>query len=201
VSGADGEVTLAREILGTIYLLCPLLGGALAHGLCMKYGWLAFLARPIDRGAKWRGEPLFGHSKTFRGPFLVAVGSAAVFALQQEVLHRFAPFAYIELVDYARLPGAWFAGLAGAAAELAELPNSFAKRRLRIPSGGTASGALGLLFFVWDQVDLLLGFWLVVGFVVPPSLGRIVTSLVAVGAFHPLLTLVGYLAGMRKSAR
>ena len=167
----------------------------------MKYGWLAFLARPIDRGARWRGEPLFGHSKTFRGPILVAAGSAAVFALQQDVLHRIAPFAEIELVDYARLPGAWFAALAGAAAELAELPNSFTKRRLRIPSGGTASGALGALFFVWDQVDLLLGFWLVIGFAVPASAGRLATSLIAVGLLHPVLTIAGYLAGMRESAR
>jgi hypothetical protein len=189
------------EIVGTVYLLVPLLGGALVHGLCMKRGWLAFLARPIDGGRKLRGEPLFGHSKTFRGPILVAAGCAAVFTLQQEVLHRFAPFARLELVDYASLPGAWFAALAGAAAELSELPNSFAKRRLRIPPGGTARGALGVLFFVWDQVDLLLGFWLVVGWVVPVSFGRVATSLVAVGVLHPLVTLAGYLAGMRESAR
>jgi hypothetical protein len=167
----------------------------------MKYGWLALLARPVDRGAKWRGEPLFGHSKTFRGPILVAAGSAAVFALQQEVLHCFAPFARMELVDYARLPGAWSAALAGAAAELSELPNSFAKRRLRIPPGGTAKGALGVLFFVWDQVDLLLGYWLVVGLAVPATPVRVVTSLVVVAALHPLVTVAGYLAGMRESAR
>jgi hypothetical protein len=190
-----------QEIVGTIYLLLPLLGGALAHGLCMKYDWLAFLKRPIDGGRKWRGEPLFGHSKTLRGPALVAAGSAAVFALQQEILHGFAPFQRIELVDYAHLPGAWFAAAAGAAAELAELPNSFTKRRLRIAPGGTTRGALGALFFVWDQVDLLLGFWLVFGLAVPASPGRVATSLVAVGALHPLVTLVGYLAGMRSSAR
>jgi hypothetical protein len=203
VSGADREEegrTLI-EIIGTVYLLLPLLGGALAHGLCMKHGWLAFLARPIDGGAKWRGERVFGHSKTFRGPILVAAGSAVVFVFQQEVLHRFALFARIELVDYALLPGGWFAALAGAAAELSELPNSFAKRRLRIPPGGTARGALGALFFVWDQVDVLLGFWLVVAFAAPASLGRVATSLVAVAVLHPLVTVAGYLAGMRESAR
>lgn len=184
-----------------MYLLVPLLGGAIVHGLCMKHGWFAFLARPIDRGVKLRGEQLFGHSKTLRGPILVAAGSAAVFAFQQDVLHHFAPFAQLELVDYAHLPRAWFAALAGAAAELAELPNSFAKRRLNIPPGGTASGALGALFFVWDQVDLLLGFWLVVGWAVPVSSVRVATSLVAVGVLHPLVTVAGYFAGMRDSAR
>jgi hypothetical protein len=184
-----------------VYLLLPLLGGAIAHGLCMKHDWLAFLRRPIDGGVKWRGERLFGHSKTFRGPMLVAAGSAVVFALQQSVLHRHAAFAQMELVDYAQLPGAWLAALAGAAAELSELPNSFTKRRLRIPPGGTAGGSLGALFFVWDQVDLLLGFWLVIGWAVPATFGRVAISLVAVGLLHPLVTVAGYLAGMRQSAR
>ena len=39
---------LLGEVLGTVYLLLPLLGGAVVHGACMKYGWLAFLARPMD---------------------------------------------------------------------------------------------------------------------------------------------------------
>jgi len=39
---------VSREILGTVWLLLPLLGGALLHGLCMRYGWLGWLARPID---------------------------------------------------------------------------------------------------------------------------------------------------------
>jgi hypothetical protein len=189
------------EIIGTAYLLLPLLGGAVAHGLCMKYGWLTFLVRPIDRGAKWRGERLFGHSKTFRGPVLVAAGAAVVFAVQQEVLHRFAFIARIELVDYAHLPGIWFAALAGAVAELAELPNSFAKRRLRIPPGGTVGGLRGVIFFVWDQVDLLLGFWLVIGFAVPITVVRVASSVLVVLALHPVVTIAGYLAGMRETAR
>jgi hypothetical protein len=202
VSGLlPGAFRAVSEWVGTIYLLLPLLGGAVAHGLCMKHGWFAFLARPIDGGAKWRGQQLFGHSKTFRGPILVAAGSAAVFAIQSQILHGVPAFARMELLDYAQLPGAWFAALAGAAAELAELPNSFAKRRLRIPPGGTARGLLGAVFFVWDQIDLLLGYWLVVGFAVPATPIRVGISLVVVGLLHPLVTVVGYLAGMRKSAR
>jgi hypothetical protein len=81
--------SLVREILGTAYLLLPLLGGAALHGICMKYGWLAFLARPIDGGRRYRGRPVFGYSKTFRGPVLLAVGTPAVFTLQPD--HRGLP--------------------------------------------------------------------------------------------------------------
>jgi len=192
---------LTREILGTAYLLLPVLSGAAVHGLCMRYGWLACLARPMDAGRRFRGRPLFGASKTFRGPVAVALGAAAAFALQGRLLHRLDAFASIELVDYAQLPGWWLALLAGAAAELSELPNSFVKRRLGIEAGGTARGGLGVLFYLWDQLDLLVGFWLVFAFAVPSTPLRVVASVALVGALHPLVTLVGWALGMRKTPR
>jgi len=191
---------ILRDVLGTAYLLLPLLGGALAHGLCMKYGWLGFLARPMDAGARLAGEPLFGRSKTFRGPMMVAAGAAAVFALQRDLLHGVPAIAAVELVDYAELP-AWLGAATGAAAELAELPNSFVKRRLRIEPGGTTRGPLALLFYLWDQLDLLLGYWLAFAVFVPVTPLRIAISAAIVGAIHPLLTLLGYLLKMRPTAR
>jgi len=106
---------MLEEIAGTVYLLLPLLGGAIAHAACMKFGWLGALARPIDAGRAFRGKPIFGHSKTWRGPVAVAAGTAAVLALQRHLLHPIPAFASLELVDYAALPGGWFGLLAGAA--------------------------------------------------------------------------------------
>jgi hypothetical protein len=167
----------------------------------MRTGWLAALARPIDGGRTLRGRPLFGESKTWRGPILVALGAAGVWTLQRSVLHRVEPLAAIELVDLAGLPGAWFGAAVGAAAELSELPNSFVKRRLGIEPGGTARGPLGVLFYLWDQLDLLLGFWLVLAAVVPVTPARVAASVVVVGGIHPLLTLAGYLLRMRPTPR
>ncbi len=192
---------LIREILGSAYLVLPLLGGAAVHGICMKHGWLAFLARPMDGDRRYRGRPLFGHSKTFRGPVLVAVGAGVVFMLQCQLLHRLEGFASIELVDYGQLPGWGLGLLAGAVAELAELPNSFVKRQLDIEPGGTARGPLATVFYVWDQLDVLIGFWLVMAFWVPATPLRLALSVVIVGIVHPLLTVAGYLLGMRPTAR
>jgi hypothetical protein len=193
---------VSREILGTVWLLLPLLGGALLHGLCMRYGWLGWLARPIDGGIAIGKRPLFGHAKTWRGPVTVAAGAAAVWALQQHVLHRLGAIAAIELVDFASLPGCWFGAALGAAAELAELPNSFVKRRLGIESGATARRRLpGVVFYLWDQLDLLAGYWLVLALAVPATPTRVALSAAIVGSIHPLLTLAGYLLGMRPTAR
>ena len=190
------------EVLGTAWLLLPLLGGALFHGLCMKYGWLAWLARPIDGGRALGKRPLFGRSKTWRGPVTVAAGAAATWALQQRALHEIDAIAAIEVVDFAMLPGWWFGAALGAAAELAELPNSFVKRRLGIEPGATARGRLSrAVFYLWDQLDLLVGYWLVLSLVVPATPLRLAVSVAIVGGIHPLLTLAGYLLGMRPTAR
>ena len=192
---------MTREILGTVYLLLPLLGGALVHGVCMRTGWLRGRSRPIDGGRTFRGRPLFGESKTFRGPILVGAGAAAVWALQRGVLHEVAPFAALELVDFAALPGAWFGALAGAAAELSELPNSFSKRQLGIKAGGTARGARGVLFYVLDQADVLFGYWLVFAAAGAATPSRIVASAVVVGCVHPLLPVAGYVLRVRPTPR
>lgn len=190
-----------REVLGVAYQLLPLLGGAAVHGLCMRNGWLGFLARPIDGGRSFRGRPLFGASKTWRGPLLVALGAGAVWALQQSVLHRMGAFAAVELVDFASLPGWWFGAAAGAVGELAELPNSFVKRRLGVKPGGTARGPLAAAFYLSDQLDVLVGFGCVLAAVIPLSGLRVALALVLVAGVHPLLTLLGYLLGMRPTAR
>lgn len=190
------------EVLGTAWLLLPLLGGALLHGLCMKHGWLGWLARPIDGGRALGKRPLFGRSKTWRGPITVAAGAGLVWALQQRWLHEVEAIAAIEFVDFATLPGWWFGAALGAAAELAELPNSFVKRRLGIEPGATARGRLaGVIFYVWDQLDLLVGYWLVLATAVPATPLRLAVSAAVVGGIHPLLTLAGYLLGMRPTAR
>lgn len=189
------------EILGTLYLLLPLLGAAALHGVCMKYEWLAMLKRPIDAGRSWRGRRLFGHSKTWRGPVLVAAGAGGVWWLQRSLLHGVPAFAALELVDYAALPGLGFGLLAGFVAELAELPNSFVKRQLDIAPGTTTRGPLALLFYVWDQLDVLSGYLLVLAFAVPLSPARVAIAVVIVGGVHPLLTVIAYWLRMRPTAR
>lgn len=193
--------TWLLELAGTAYLLLPLLGGALAHGLCMRRGWLAWLRRPIDAGLTWRGRPIFGASKTWRGPVTVAAGAALVLALQARVLHHVPGLRAIELFDYGHLGGALLGAGVGAAAELAELPNSFVKRRLGVAPGGTTRGPLAVVFFLWDQLDVLVGFWLAFAIVVEPTLLRVAFSAGIAVTIHPLMAVAGYWLGMRATPR
>jgi hypothetical protein len=85
---------------------------------------------------------------------------------------------------------------------LAELPNSLLKRQLGIPPGTTADGvASSLLFYVLDQVDMLIGIWAVIWPFVDLTLLRVLSSVVFLFIAHQLVTLAGYHLGMRSTPR
>ncbi|HKA21679.1 MAG TPA: CDP-archaeol synthase [Blastocatellia bacterium] len=188
------------EFLKMSYVLSPLLVGLAFHGLCIKFGWLRLLARPIDAGATLRGRQRFGANKTWRGVVAVALGTAAGFGLQA-LLHCVGGGHSLEVLDYGN-PAVVVLGLAvGAAAMLSELPNSLLKRQLGIAPGAASRGVLGVVFYALDQIDMLVGVWVVLGFVVGITAARVLWSVVFLFVAHQLLTVVGYGLGMRATAR
>ena len=182
------------------YLFSPLLVGLTFHGLCIKFGWLSFLVQPVDRGKSFRGRRILGANKTYRGIVAVAIGTAIGFGIQV-VLHRYPTFQSVELLDYSSV---WVIGLGlliGAVAMLSELLNSFVKRQLDIAPGETTNGLLSGFFYVFDQVDFLLGAWVVLAFVVGITLVNVIYSIVFLFVSHQVISLLGYMLGMRKTAR
>jgi hypothetical protein len=189
------------DVLGTGYLLVPLIAGGVFHGLCMKFGWLSFLKTRVDRGYEVRGRPLFGANKTWRGIVAVGIGTGILLGVQASVLHRLPSARALELFDYGHVNG-WLLGFAvGAAAMIAELPNSFLKRQLDVGPGQAAQGPIGAGLYVLDQIDILLGAWPVFALVLDVRPAWIVWSVVIVIVMHQVLTTVTHALGMRASAR
>jgi CDP-archaeol synthase len=190
-----------KEFLALAYLFFPLLIGLALHGFCIKYDALAFLRRPIDRGRKFRGKRIFGDNKTYRGVVVVSLGTAVGFGLQSLILHRIASIRSIELFDYAFFKSVALGAAVGVAAMLSELPNSFIKRRFEIEPGSAAKGWKGMVFYVYDQIDFLLGSWLVLAVVVPVTVERVLFSAGLLLVAHQLMSSAGYALGMRRTAR
>ncbi|HEX8773126.1 MAG TPA: CDP-archaeol synthase [Pyrinomonadaceae bacterium] len=190
-----------KELLSVSYLFSPLLLGLTAHGLCIKFNWLSSLYRPIDRGCSFHGKRIFGANKTYRGIVAVGLGTAIGFSLQTLFFHRFTPIRGIELIDYS-FPKTTIIGFVfGAAAMLSELPNSFIKRQLDIAPGNAASGVTALIFYAFDQIDFLLGAWLVLALFISVTFERVLWSLVFLFISHQVITTVGYSLGMRTTPR
>jgi hypothetical protein len=178
-------------------LFSPLFLGLILHGFCIRFGWLAGLARPVDRGSVFRGRRLFGPNKTYRGLVAVGSGTALGYTLQglwpelQPPSLRHLPLVHLALFGLAL----------GIASMLSELPNSFLKRQLGIAAGAPGRGVAAPLFYLLDQVDFLFGAWLVACPWVSPTWTRVLASVVFVLLVHQVLSILGALLGMRASAR
>jgi hypothetical protein len=178
---------MVTELAEGALLVAPLFVGFALHGLCIRAKALRRLAVPIKRKA-------FGENKTYRGVVCVALGTAAGFVA---INPRF-----LLLGGGRRAPELAFLRLfVGTAAMLAELPNSFLKRRMGIAPGAQAGGIRGVAFHVLDQVDVVFGAWAVLALVSRPTWGRLGGSLGTVYVGHQLVSLVGYWLGMRTTAR
>ena len=188
-----------RSVAQVLYLFAPLLLSAALSGLVMRQNWFPALYIPIDGGLTFRGQPLFGRTKTWRGIAVAMFGCMLGAALQRYLLA--AQFAPIALLDYSRLHVVAFGAALGAGAMLGELPNSFVKRRLGIASGKTTRGGWAIVFYVWDQIDLLSGAWLMLALWIRPTLLLVSTSIAVALVLHPLSSLIGFAIGARKTAR
>jgi CDP-archaeol synthase len=189
----------ARIVAQVLYLFAPLLVSATLSGAVMRFDWFPALRRPIDHGATWSGRRIFGDGKTWRGVVVAVAGSIATVSVQSTLGGSCPP--WLQVVDYRSINPISFGGSMGFGAMLGELPNSFVKRRLDIPRGQTARGWLAILFYVWDQVDLLIGTWPLLRIWFTPSAALIASSFVVALTVHPLVALIGYLIGARPSPR
>ena len=149
-------------MLKTIYLtLSSLIAGGIANIIFTKTSLYRRYKRPIDGGRVWRdGKRIFGDNKTVVGGVSMVVFCAGF----QVVCGLLCAWLDIERYNalYHRSDNTvWLNLLFGAAVGIVyvvcELPNSFIKRRLDIPAGEQVGGVKGVLFFVIDQIDSLVG--------------------------------------------
>jgi hypothetical protein len=187
---------LAAEFL---YLYAPLLLSAAISGVVMRQNWLSFARRPLDAGRSFRGKRVFGDSKTWRGVLVAVLGCMGGIAIQKYVIGERAHS--IARLDYGEIHVLQLAVVMGVTAMLGELPNSFVKRRLSIAPGQTTKGWRAAIFYVWDQVDLLIFSLPALSLWARIDVALVVTAFAVTMVLHPLVSLIGYIIGARRTAR
>lgn len=190
--------SIANLVASVLYLFAPLIVASLLAGIVMHFDLLPSLRRPIDAGGTLYGRRLLGEHKTWRGVVIAVIGCIGGVALQKYALSNH--IGAIALVEYRGVNVALFGAAMGAGAMLGEFPNSFVKRQLGIDPGKTGRGLARGLFYLWDQVDMLSS-WAFVSCWVHPTFRLVATSFALALAIHPLVSLIGYAVGARKSAR
>ena len=155
-SAESSASPVTRRAERAVWLTAPVLIAGLVHVAVITLDLAPTLARPIDGGHRWRGRPLLGKNKTWRGFVVMPAATAITIAAQQALATRSRHLAALAPLRRAA-PPAWIVGaLCGAAYVVAELPNSFVKRRLGIAPGTSAPQARAAQYVV-DQLDSVVG--------------------------------------------
>lgn len=192
-------------LLTSIYVtILPIIIAATLNTVMVKLSIFKALRIPIDFGKNARdGKRIFGNNKTWLGVAgLVALGVICTVIWGLVCLNQPALEAYNWLyrthdntLGFNILAGA----LLGLAYAVAELPNSFIKRRQGIKPGKTVSGLRGVPNIIIDHTDSILGCSLVLLVLCPLSIAESI-SLVLVGVVtHILVNVILVLAKVKKN--
>ncbi len=144
---------------------------------------------PVDFGRVWRGQPLFGANKTWRGLLSGAIVGQVVYTVQI-YLYRFKFFQDLSLFDYTK--HLFFLGaLLGLGALGGDLIKSFFKRRMGIPPGHS--------WLPFDQIDYTIGAIALGSFIFFPGWGRALFIVVFGFVLHILFNLLAFVLRLQKN--
>ena len=173
------------SILQSFYLLLPAAFGNMAPVL---FKWIPFLNIPVDLNNTFRGKPIFGKNKTYRG-FLFGTLTAIFIVYLQQIFYT--QTQALTVVDYSQINILLLGFLMGFGALLGDLIESFFKRQVGIGSGKP--------WFPFDQIDWVLGSLLISSLYISHSREIIIVSIILFGLLHPLVNLVGYYLGIKSN--
>ena len=168
-------------ILQCLYFMLP---AYFANMLPLLVRKVKFLNVPVDFNKTWKGKPILGSHKTWKGLFFGVI-AGVVIAYFQKLLyayHAYPFFAELSFVDYSNWLALGF--LLGAGALVGDMVKSFFKRRVNIKPGKP--------FIPWDQLDYSIGALLFVAVVFVPSWQIVVTVIVANFILHVVANHIGY---------
>ncbi len=187
-----------------IYLIAPIIFAGICNMIWMKLPVGNSLKVPMDRGLLLPdGKRLFGDNKTWKG-FLGMIGLTSLWMGIFSLLAQYwATARELSLIPFGqfRFPfNAWFYGaIWGLAYVLAELPNSFVKRRINIAPGQQGRGIRGFAFALLDQADSVIGCLLVIPLFYRISLIDALMILFMATAFHYLINILLFYAGLKRN--
>lgn len=175
----------------------------IVHMVFIKLPLLRGLEIPIDGGKiLGDGKRLFGDNKTWKGFLGMPIGGLIGFGLHASLASHFEAVAKWTVVDFNNLgifQNYWVLGLVfGLGYILAELPNSYVKRRIDIAPGTNKEGIVGKIFLIIDQIDSVIGCTIVYALVIPMTVADIMALTVIGGIYHYVFAVLLYFVGLKK---
>ena len=174
-------------LLTALYLTVPLIVAGVLHMAIVRFNVLSALRVPIH-------ERLFGPNKTWRGAVVMPIVTTLGVYVGRAVDPIFGPSL---LVSYRSVSPILVGCVLGVAYVLAELPNSWWKRRLGIAPGELPQ-TNRFLFALLDQADSAIGCVIALYFLMSVPVAVLAVVVIIGPAVHLVVNLSLYLAGLRK---
>lgn len=174
-------------VVQTIWAILPLGIANMAPVLVKR---IRLLEKPLDAGHLWRGQPLFGSHKTWRGLVAATIFGQVIFFILAWLGNYGAWKNFDNLLHYSALP--YYTGaLLGLGAILGDLVKSFFKRRFGIASGKS--------WIPFDQIDYLLGGLIALSCVSEVKPAAAILILLFGVILHIIVNHIGYFLGIRET--
>lgn len=180
------------EIFKAIWFFLPAAVANSIPVLAKRYNWLVFLERPLDGGKSFKGIRIFGDHKTWRGLILGVSAGIVTAVLQQLLAQTSSSINTLSLIDWETQNPVILGALLSSGALVGDALKSFLKRRLKIKPGET--------FFIFDQIDYILGALAFVSLKIPLSSLPVFTLILTWTAIHVLTTVIAWKAGIKEKA-
>lgn len=189
-------------IIKMLVTMTPVILAGIMNMLFVRTSFCKKHNAPIDAGKLFfDGKRLFGENKTWTGFFgMIAAGAVSQTFWGIICLTILPDLNYFYEYHKNTIPFNLAAGaLVGSAYVLFELPNSFIKRRLDIPCGKTDKGIKGIIFFLVDQIDSLIGVGLVFAAICPMPVWQYFLYILLGAAIHIAVNLILYKIKIRRN--
>src|SRR5579864_8798316 len=180
-----------------VWLITPVLVAGIGQVAILKTGLLPRLAVPLDFGLRWRGKPVLGPRKTWRGVIVMTTLSALAARAQAAAASRSPRLRAICPFDYQQVNPWLLGGTLGLGYCVAELPNSFVKRRLGIRPAQTSQRLSWLQYWI-DQTDSVAGCLTALRFFYRPTWAEAGIALGAGLALHVAVDQLMHALGLKR---
>jgi len=177
-------------ISSCFYFFLPAYFTNMTPPLIRRVGIFNFLDKPVDFGRKFKGQPILGKNKSWRGVIFGVIFGILVAGLQLW-LYRFPLIKEISFFDYSRINIFLFGFLISAGAVFGDLFFAFIKRRLRMEPGQR--------FIPFDQTNYVIGAALFLTAFLKINILIWITIFILTLFLHLIFNRVGYLLGLHQN--
>lgn len=160
-------------------------------------------AYPIDGGRIFiDGRRVLGDNKTIIGAISMIVISSASMVIWGVVIKAFGISGlsqFYRVNENNIILNIYLGAIIGAAYIVAELPNSFIKRRLGIECGKVGGGLIGSIFYIIDQIDSLIVVFIILILYSNISIIEYMGYIILGAATHSIINMILYKAKIRRN--